>query len=400
MADREHDIIEVTTYRTETGYSDNRHPDTVQFTPSLKEDLRRRDFTMNAIALRLNFSEAEESYQLVDPFNGQKTIQDKVIHAVGDPNERFQEDALRLMRAIRFYAELRTPDKLTQPEPLFDNISITNEETPVSDWHIESVTLEALKNNADRIKYVSWERIRDEFAKIILSGSPAEGIDLLQKAGLLRHIRLAALFHDIGKPRTKRGNDHHSTFYNHDHVGARMTRPILNRLRFPAKVVDHATLLVDNHLFYYNVGEVTEASVRRLIARVGLENMDDLMAIRIGDRLGSGTPKAKPYRLRHLEYMIDRVSHDAVSVKMLKANGNDLMKELHIAPGPKIGAILDVLLAEVIEDADRNTHERLLARTDNLKDEDLAYLRTLAKSTIENKRAAEDQDIKKKHWVQ
>ena len=176
-------------------------------------------------------------------------------------------------------------------------------------------------------------------------------------------VRLATLLHDVGKPRAKRGEGYRSTFYNHDHVGARMTRKILERLRYPKRIIDHASTLVDNHLFYYNVGEVTEASVRRLIKRVGLENMDDLMAVRIGDRLGSGVPKAKPYKLRHLEYMIDKVSHDPTSVKMLKINGLILMQELTLPPGPKIGALLECLLAEVIEDPKKNELSWLLDRS-------------------------------------
>ena len=179
-----------------------------------------------------------------------------------------------------------------------------------------------------------------------------------------------------------------------------MTKIILARLKYPKDIVEKATLLVDNHLFYYNVGEVTAASVRRLIQRVGLENMRDLMDIRIGDRLGSGTPKAKPYKLRHLEYMIDTVSHDPISVKMLAIHGNELMQTLAIPPGPKIGAILDCLLAEVIEDPAKNTKESLLERASILEKEDLNHLRELAKKTIEEKRETDDRTVKRKHWVE
>jgi hypothetical protein len=159
-------------------------------------------------------------------------------------------------------------------------------------------------------------------------------------------------------------------------------------------------MLVDNHMFYYNPDEVGEASVRRLIKKVGLENMKDLMDLRISDRLGSGTPKAKPYKLRHLEYVIEKVSQDAVSVKMLKINGNDLMKEMQMKPGPKIGAILDVLLAEVIEDASKNNREHLLLRAKELDGEDLKKLREMAKEKIEEKKEEDDKEIKGKHWVQ
>ncbi len=415
--DREHDVIEVTTYRIESEYTDKRRPKEVLFTQSLEEDLARRDFTVNAIALG---KDAGDSWHTIDPFNGQQDLKQKIIRTVGIPEERFSEDALRLMRAIRFYAELSNPKQKK------------------NDWAIDSATLDAIKKLSGNITHISTERVRDELAKIILSESPSLGIDLLEKTGLLKHIlpeleegigvgqnlhhiytvwehnlraletcpskklevRLAALLHDVAKPRTKRGNGYRSTFYNHDHVGARMTRAILTRLRFPREIVEKSTLLVDNHLFYYNVGEVSEASVRRLIRKVGIENMKDLMDVRIGDRLGSGTPKAKPYKLRHLEYMIEKVSKDPISVKMLAIKGTDLMESLKIPAGPKIGAILDVLLAEVIEDPARNSKPALLARSEELLDRDLEELRELAKEKIEEKRGEDDEKIKKRHWVE
>ena len=417
----EHDIIEVTTFRTETNYTDGRHPDTVQFVTSVEEDLARRDFTVNAVAGRIEDKDASSDTRLeiIDPFGGQVDIEKRIIRAVGDPDKRFAEDGLRLMRAIRLVTELSSPTKETL------------------DWSIEPSTLEAIHTLAHTLPRVAFERIRDEFSRIIVSPHPSQGVALLQEAGLLQYIvpelvegigvtqnlhhiytvwehnlralatcpsdklavRLATLLHDVGKPRTKRGEGYHSTFYNHDHVGARMTKKILERLRYPKKTIDHAALLVDNHLFYYNVGEVTEASVRRLIKRVGLENMDDLMAVRIGDRLGSGVPKAKPYKLRHLEYMIDKVSHDATSVKMLKIDGSALMTELGLAPGPKIGALLDCLLAEVIDDPGRNTREFLLDRARQLMDNDLVVLRDLAKERIDEERKSEDKAIRGRHHV-
>lgn len=432
--DREHDIIEVTTYRIESEYEDKRRPNHIEFTHSLEEDLARRDFTINAIALSVDTS---GNVTIIDPFNGQQDIQNKIIRTVNEPEDRFAEDALRMMRAIRFYAELRQPQKLPKILP-GDPKYIDVYEPEQDNWIIDEATFKAIKKYAIHLSHISFERIRDELSKIILSSSPAEGIDMLQKVKLLKYIlpeleeglrvgqnlhhiyevyqhnilalkycpskkldtRLAALLHDVAKPRTKRGNGYHSTFYNHDHVGARMTDKILGRLRYPKTIIDKTSLLVDNHLFYYNVGEVTEASVRRLIRRVGLENMDDLMDVRIADRLGSGTPKGKPYKLRHLEYMIDKVSKDAVSVKMLKVNGKDLMQKLNLQPGPKIGAILDVLLAEVIENASLNKHDTLLQRAAQLDKEDLKKLRQMAKEKIEEKREEEDKSIKKKHWVQ
>lgn len=414
---REHDVVEVTTFRIESKYSDRRRPDEVKFAETLEEDLGRRDFTMNAIALKLKADppaggrKSKEEYEIVDPYDGRKDIEKKVIRTVGDANERFDEDALRMMRAVRFHGELG--------------------------FSIEPKTFAAIKKNAKHLEHIALERIKDEFAKIILSDNPAEGVDMLHETGLMgfiipelekgvgvkqnRHhvytiykhsilalkfcpskkieVRLASLLHDIAKPQTKRGEGEFATFYNHDHVGARVAEKILTRLRFSNDVVQKARLLVDNHMFYYNPDEVGESSVRRLIQKVGLENMKDLMDVRIADRLGSGVPKAKPYKLRHFEYVIEKVSKDAVSVKMLKVNGTDLMKELKLKPGPKIGAILDVLLAEVIEDAKLNNRKWLMGRAGELDKQDLEKLRKLAKVRIEEKKEEDDKEIRQKHWV-
>ncbi|EKE18546.1 MAG: hypothetical protein ACD_9C00300G0001, partial [uncultured bacterium] len=408
--EREHDVIEVTTYRIESIYSDRRRPDEVKFATTLEEDLSRRDFTMNAIALRVK-KQKKSDFEIVDLYGGQDDIKNKIIKTVGDANERFGEDALRMIRAIRFHAELN--------------------------FEIEKDTFEAIKKNAALVDHVALERIKDELTRVVLSENPAEGIDMMHRTGLLVHVipelesgvgvaqnrhhihtiykhailalkycpskklnvRLAALFHDIAKPQTKRGEGLYATFYNHDHVGAKIVRKILTRLRFSNEVIDNVSMLVDNHMFYYNPDEVGEASVRRLIKKVGLDNMKDLMDLRISDRLGSGTPKAKPYKLRHLEYVIEKVSKDAVSVKMLKINGNDLMKDLALVPGPKIGAILEVLLAEVIEDAQKNNREYLLIRAKELSEEDLQKLREMAKEKIEEKKEEDDKEIKEKHWV-
>lgn len=412
-AGREHDVVEVTTFRIESKYSDRRRPDAVKFAETLEEDLGRRDFTMNAIALRLISAKdkTKAGFEIIDPYGGQKDVEKKIIRTVGDANERFDEDALRMMRAVRFHGELG--------------------------FAIESKTFAAVKKNARHLEHIALERVKDEFAKIILSENPSGGVDMLHETGLMdfiipelekgvgvkqnRHhiytiykhsilalkfcpskkieVRLAALLHDIAKPQTKRGEGEFATFYNHDHVGARVAEKILTRLRFSNDVVQKVRLLVDNHMFYYNPDEVGESSVRRLIRKVGLENMKDLMDVRIADRLGSGVPKAKPYKLRHFEYVIEKVSNDAVSVKMLKINGSDLMKELKLKPGPKIGAILDVLLAEVIEDAKLNNRKWLMERAAELDQQDLEKLRKLAKVRIEEKKEEDDMEIKQKHWV-
>ncbi len=403
-SDREHDVIEVTTYRIESTYSDRRRPDEVQFAKTLQEDLSRRDFTMNALALDIHNN-------LIDPFDGQKDSHNKIIRSVGDPLERFNEDALRMMRAVRFAARLH--------------------------FTIEENTFNAIKEKNTLLTHISMERIRDEFTKIVMSDHVAHGIQMLYDTGLLTHflpelthgvdveqnhhhtltvwehslqavqtcpskkleVRLAALFHDIGKPDAKQGTDRDCTFHNHEYISARITKEIMHRLKFSKKIIDKTVLLVRNHMFYYSVDEVTEAAVRRIITKVGLENMKDLMDVRIGDRLGSGTKKAKPYKLRHFEYMIDKVSHDPISVKMLKLNGDIMINKLNFVPGPQIGAILNVLLAEVIENPEKNTLETLSKRALLLKDEDLATLAGLAKEKIEEKKCEEDHNIKNRHWV-
>jgi poly(A) polymerase/tRNA nucleotidyltransferase (CCA-adding enzyme) len=210
---------------------------------------------------------------------------------------------------------------------------------------------------------------------------------------------LAALLHDIAKPQTKKFIKGDATFYNHDIVGAKISQKIMKRLKFSNEDMAQVVTLIRNHMFYYNVGEVTEASVRRLIRKVGQENLQHLIDLRIADRLGSGVPKAKPYKLRHLEYLMEKVQHDPVSVKMLKINGDDLIKLLKIEPSPKIGAILDVLLSEVIEDPQLNNKKFLEDRSQELNKLDLKELREQAKEKIEEKKTEDDVELKKEFWV-
>jgi len=402
---REHDVIEVTTYRTESAYSDNRRPDNVTFAKTLEEDLSRRDFTINALAL-------DHKQKLFDFYSGQEDAENKIIRAVGDADVRFKEDALRMMRAVRLSAELH--------------------------FEIETSTHQAIKDNSSLLKNISLERIQSEFSRIVMSDHAMYGIQMLHDTGLLQFIapelelgigveqnhhhiytvwehnlraldtcpskklsvRLATLFHDVGKPESKRGKGRECTFYSHEYIGERITRRILKRLKYPTSVVEHASLLVRNHMFYYSVDEVTEAAVRRIIKKVGKDNMPDLMDVRIGDRLGSGTPKAKPYKMRHFEYMIDKVSKDPVSVKMLALNGDIMINEMGFKPGPKIGAILDTLLAEVIEDSSRNSLDYLKERATELEKQDLQSLRSAAKKRIADEQKAEDTQMRKNHWVQ
>jgi len=213
---------------------------------------------------------------------------------------------------------------------------------------------------------------------------------------------MAALLHDIGKPKTKRGEGNDSTFYNHEIIGAQMAEKILNRLRFPKKDVEKIVNLVRYHLFYYNVDEVGEASVRRLVRNVGAENMEDLLELRMADRIGSGCPKAEPYKLRHFKYMIEKVSKDPISVKMLKINGEEVMKTLNIQPSPKVGMILDILFEDVLKEPKNNDKAYLSKRLSELGSLNEAELKNLAEKAKEERNKViikEDEMTKEKYWV-
>jgi len=411
--------IEITTYRSEAKYTDKRHPDEIRFAKNLEEDLARRDFTVNAIAIEIESAKRKaqkEKLKIIDLFKGQEDLKNKIVRAVGNPEDRFSEDALRMMRAVRLAATLG--------------------------FEIEQKTSEAIKKNSQNLKLISAERVRDEFLKIIMSEKAAEGIELLRQLGLLKYIipeleegygvtqnkhhiyecyqhallsldyaakkkfnkfiRLAALFHDIAKPRVKRGEGSDATFYNHEIVGAKITSKILDRLKFPKKDIEKVVKLVRYHLFYYNVGEVSESSVRRLVLKVGPENMEELLQVRMADRIGSGVPKAEPYKLRHLKYIIEKVSQDPISAKMLKVNGNDVMEILKIKPGPKIGQVLDVLLGYVLEDPKKNRKEFLEKEIKKLGELPEKKLQELAKKGKEEREKIEtkrDEMTKNKYWV-
>jgi len=426
------DVVEITTYRSEQGYSDRRHPDQVKFEDILEKDLERRDFTINAMAIgrithnakrvtpenKTCYAICDMRYVIVDLFGGRKDLEKKIIRAVGEPADRFKEDALRLMRAIRFSCQLG--------------------------FAIEPKTERAIKKMAGGIKFISQERIRDELIKILDSGKAYEGIMFLHENKILQYIlpelergvgvdqnrhhiytvfnhsvlslkycpnkdwrvKFASLLHDIAKPQAKRivsdpsaSSGQVATFYNHDIIGAKIVKKIMQRLKFSNEDTEKVTNLIRHHMFYYNVGEVTEASVRRLIKKVGEENLADLIDLRVADRLGSGVPKAKPYKLRHLEYMMKKVRQDPISAKMLKINGDDLIRLLKITPGPKIGAILDVLLSEVIEDPKLNDKKYLEKRSGELNKMELDELRKKAKGKIQEKKMEDDKELKGEFWV-
>ncbi len=408
-ADDSTEVVEVTPYRKEAAYSDKRHPDKVTFTSKVEDDLARRDFTINAVAMKSDGS-------LVDPFGGQADIKNKIIRAVGDPEKRFNEDALRLMRAVRLSAQLN--------------------------FEIEPKTQEAIKSKANLLKMIAHERVRDELVKMIDSDNAEKGIMLMQELGLLKivlpeleegvgvaqnkhhiytvfehsvkslgfaahykfsnFVRWASLLHDIGKPRTKVGSGGEASFHNHEYVGSKMAARVLERLKFSKDFIEKVYTLVRYHMFYYNVGEVTERSVRRLVKKVGPENIAELLEVRQAERKGSGVPKAEPYKLRHLKYMIEKVSQDPLTVGMLKINGRDVMQTLKIEPGPKVGYILNALLEEVLDNPDLNSHEYLLKRTEELNqlgDKDLIELAQAGKDKLEGEKEREDEGIKGKYYV-
>jgi len=401
--------IEITTFRTEEKYSDKRHPDKVSWAKSLTQDLKRRDFTINALAL-------DSKGKLIDEFDGQKDLENKLIRAVGKAEDRFREDALRLMRAVRF--------------------------ATVLDFKIEKKTLQAIKENANLLRFISKERIREELLKIIMAEKAAEGIELLRETGLLEHIipellegykvsqnkhhiydvyehslrsldfgakkgfnkyvRLAALLHDIGKPRTKEGKGVEATFYNHEIVGAKMTAQILGRLKFPKKDIEKIVKLVRYHLFYYNVDEVGDSSVRRLVRKVGKENLKELVQVRMCDRIGSGCPKALPYKLRHFQYVAEKVGQDPIDETMLVIGGKEIMELLNIKPGPKVGQVLTILLGEVLEDPKKNKEKYLEAKVKKLKklkDKELAKLAKEAERKRDQIVEKREEMTKKKYWV-
>jgi len=458
-------VVEVTPYRTEAKYSDFRHPDEVKFSDNIEDDLKRRDFTMNALAFSTDGT-------IKDMFEGIKDIKDKVIRCVGNPNDRFQEDALRMLRAIRLSVQL--------------------------DFAISHETSQAIIDNADLIKNVSFERIRDEFSKIIMSNNPMAGVEMLRRFGLLKYIipeleqgidcqqggahiydvyqhllqalghaadkkwpfeiRLSALFHDIGKPKSRRfaegfGNsqtnlsgprisspiksslkiearpDHAKllsdfpkpkkqfTFYGHEVIGARMAKQIMERLRYPKTTTDLVVSLIRNHMFFSDTETITLSAVRRIVQKVssfakasdGQEEghpVWDLMKVRECDRVGMKKKEA-PYRLRKYHAMIEEVLHDPISVGQLAINGEDLIKmELHpptedgrtgIKPGPRMGWILHALLEEVLDDPTKNTKEHLseLAKSlDMLGDNELKALGERGKVKKED---LEEEEVKRLH---
>ena len=445
LNDGEYLQIEVTPYRIEAKYTDFRHPDEVKFSEKLEDDLKRRDFTVNSLAL-------DSKGQVIDLFDGLKDIKDKMLRAVGNPDDRFNEDALRMLRGVRFACQL--------------GFSVSYE------------TTESIVRNSQLIKKISQERIRDEFIKIIMSENPGAGIAMLQRFGLLKNIipeleegigceqggehiydvwnhllhaldhaanknfpleiRLSALFHDIGKPRSRRNiaspehtlrhshsvleeqvrfgrsedsseyvqakpdhlrvspNKKKYTFYGHEVLSARMAKKIMERLKFKNKEIETVEKLVRNHMFFSDTELITLSAVRRIITKVGKENIWPLMDVRECDRVGMKKKEA-PYRLRKYFAMIEEALRDPISVSQLKINGEYMIKELGIKPGPRMGWILNALLEEVLDAPEKNTVEHLSQLTMSLNMLGDKELMTLGMRGKEKKEELEEEEITKLH---
>ncbi len=406
-------VIEVTPYRTESEYTDKRRPDSVEFSTDIHDDLQRRDFTVNAMALD------PKTGEFIDIFGGIEDLHKKQLRTVGKPADRFNEDGLRILRAVRIATQLG-----------FD---------------IEKDTKEAIKDNSALLEHISIERVRDEFNKIVDSKESMAGIVLCQHLGILSyiapeleegigveqtpnhaydvwthllksmqhgsdkgypfHVKLAALFHDIGKPATRRfskGKDKY-TFYGHDVVGSRVTRKVLTRLKYPKDIIDKVTKLVRWHMFFSDSEQITLSAVRRMVANVGQDMIWDLINVRICDRIGTGRPKENPYRLRKYKSMIEEVMRDPVSVGMLKIDGGKIMEVTRETPGPKIGFILHALLEEVLDDPKLNTAEYLENRVKDLIKLPVDELKALADKGKEKQEEEEERELKKirsRHKVQ
>jgi len=369
-------LFEITPFRKESNYEDNRHPAQIEWAKTLEEDLARRDFTINAMALRVvSLPQGKLDYEINDLFEGKKHLEEKIIKTVGDPSKRFQEDGLRLMRAVRFASQLG--------------------------FLIDEDTRKAMQENADRIKNISWERIRDELLKIIASDHPAEGILFLRNTNLLKHIlpeldvafsvpqkspkrhhiydvgthmvmalaacpskdpitRFATLLHDIGKVQTfrKDGETGIITFYNHEVIGMQQATQIAARLRLSNDQKEKFVRLIQYHQF--TVSEIqTDKAVRRFIREVGKEYLQDMLDLRTGDRIGSGSTPTS-WRLDLFKKRLIEVQKEPFAVKDLKIDGTDVMKTLNIKPSKQVGDVLDALFEKVVNGKIKNEREELL----------------------------------------
>jgi len=364
------DIFEVTTFRTENGYSDARHPDEIKWGKTLEEDLQRRDFTINAIAM-------DADKKIIDLYGGQEDLQNRLIKCVGNSDERFGEDALRMIRAIRIASQIG--------------------------FLIEEKTFKSIQKNAELIQKIANERIRDELFKILVSPVPGDGITLLKNSGLLKEIipelldgigmrqkghhiddvwthnlktlnnclsinpitKLAALLHDVGKPKSMIGEGEERTFHNHEIIGSRIAMSIGKRLRLSNKELEQLFKLVRWHMFSV-ISTQTDKAVRRFIKNVTVDYIDEMIALRRGDRLGSGA-KESSWRWELFKKRIVEVQKQPFSIKDLKIDGKDVMKILEIKPSRKVGEVLKIIFEEVEEKPKLNEREILLEKIKSFK---------------------------------
>ena len=370
-------VFEITPFRKESDYTDFRHPQKIEWAKTVEEDLGRRDFTINAIAY--------DGDKIIDPFGGQIDIENQLIRCVGDPDKRFTEDALRLLRAIRFASQLG--------------------------FLIEEKTRKAIEKNATLITKISWERIRDEFLKILKSDHPAEGVLFLRNTGLLKYIlpeldvcfsipqkspkrhhiydvgthlvmalkycpskdeitRFATLIHDIGKAKTFKKDEKTGliTFYNHEVVGKKLAEKIAERFKLSNEQKTKLVRLVAYHQFTVSETQ-TDKAIRRFIRQVGKEYLEDMIALRFADRVGSGAKKDS-WRFKLFRQKLIEVQKEPFKITDLKVDGHDVMQILNIKPGPKVGKVLKSLFDSVVEKKLENKREILLAEIKKIKDQE------------------------------
>jgi tRNA nucleotidyltransferase (CCA-adding enzyme) len=361
---------EVTTYRADGKYIDGRRPESVVFSKTLEEDVKRRDFTINGLAYDVVKGE------IIDLVDGLEDIERGIIRTIGDPVERFNEDGLRSLRACRLAAKLN--------------------------FEIEEETLSAIGKTLSVAGLVSPERVRDEIIKLLEAERPSVGFEFMRESGLMEvflpelyncygvpqnryHLydiyyhsiyscdaapagdtilRLATLFHDIGKVVTRtEGDDGEATFYNHEVVGSRITKGLMRRLKFSNDDISRVNTLIINHMFHYR-DEWTDGAVRRFMRKVGLENLRDLFSLRIADRKGSGMRNGLPEPIRALKKRIEKVIEDenALKIRDLDINGHIIMDEFNLKQGPIIGRILNGLLELVLDNPEMNSREVLLEK--------------------------------------
>jgi putative nucleotidyltransferase with HDIG domain len=362
---------QITTLRTDHDYADHRRPHRVEFGTSIEADLARRDFTMNALAWGADGLGAAPAF--LDPYSGGADIRAGVIRAVGEPHRRFEEDALRIVRAIRFAATLG--------------------------WEIEPATLAAIRETARLVRHLSGERIAAELERLLAAGRPSVGLRVLESTGVLAAIspelaaqrgigqnkrpgedlwdhtlrtvdaadnrpvvRLAALVHDIGKPAT--AADGH--FLGHETVGAELAAELLERLHVPTATRDRVVHLVRHHMFRYEPAW-GDPAVRRFLGKIGPAAVEDLFALREADNEGSAVPR----NADDLDELRARIATELASGALLDrsalaVDGGDLMAELGVRPGPELGRLLAALFDRVVENPAMNDRSTLLAAARDL----------------------------------